>query len=189
MNIIKAAEKFALEEIEKYHSPTVLHWKIANKKGIKLANELNADEKVVRLGTNLMDIKLGQALEEGRIQDHIKMSVEATKKFLGQFDLSKEIKNKVINSVAAHHGTRPYLCIEAEICANADCFRFLSPQGFIAFLFTLGKRDMPFLEALSYAESKVEEKYKIISLNICKKEAMENYKLLKRLITLAKSSL
>lgn len=136
-----------------------------------------------------MDIKLGQALKEGRIQDHVKMSVDATREFLEQFDLGKKEKDKILNCVEAHHGTVPYTCLEAEICANADCYRFLHPKGFLVFMHMLGKREGSFEKALRYAEEKLEEKYKIISLDICKKETDEYYRLLKKLINLVKKPL
>jgi hypothetical protein len=171
MDIIKAAEKFVLKEIKKYSSPIFLHWEIANKKRIELSKKLKADEELVRIGTMLMDVKIGQALKEKRLQNHVRMSVAATKDFLEKFSLSKEREERIINCTAAHHGTIPYICLEAEICANTDCFRFLSPRGFIGFLLLLGKEGMGFKKVLVYTEKKLEEKYEIISLDVCKEEA------------------
>jgi hypothetical protein len=76
-----------------------------------------------------MDLKLGQAFKEGRSQDHVQMSVDAVRVFLDRFDdLDTSKKEKIINCVEAHHKDVPFTCIEAEICANADCYRFLHPK-------------------------------------------------------------
>ncbi|GHV24968.1 hypothetical protein FACS1894176_02400 [Bacteroidia bacterium] len=130
MNIyIKSAKEFALNEIEKYGLPTLVNFELSEQKAIELVHKLNANETIVTLGVYLMDCKLGQAFSEKRVTEHVQMSVEASEEFLKQFDLTRDDKAKILNCVAAHHGTVPYSCIEAEICANADCYRFISPKG------------------------------------------------------------
>lgn len=185
-NIVKESDKFALSEIEKFGFPEQMPYTISNEKGLELARKLNADETIVQVGTRLMDIKLGQAMKEGRTQDHIKMSVEAVKEFLGEFDVSDDFKKKIINCIEAHHGTMPFKCKEAEICANADCYRFLLPRGFFNFLMALGKMGLKLEEAMKLAESKVEEKYNILSLEICKKQLEGYYQQIKQFLNVVK---
>lgn len=182
MDIINEARKYAISEIEKYGTPIVTHFEISEKEAIKLAKNLNADGTIVKVGVYLMDLKLGQALKENCLQEHVAMSSEATKKFLKDFDLSKETKVKIINCIEAHHGSVEFKCIEAEICANADCYRFVHPRGFFAYLTLLGKRYADFNECLNQAEMKMDEKYEILSLDICKKELEEYYQTLKKFI-------
>jgi len=175
MGIVEEAEKFALEEIEKYGWPIREQFEIANSKGLQLARELNADSTIVQVGTRLMDIKLGQALEEGRIKEHVRMSVEAAKEFLKGFDIDERTKTKILNCVEAHHETVAFICKEAEIVANADCYRFLTPKGFLDALISYGKMGLDLKDALNRIEEKVEEKINIVSLDICRKELDKNY--------------
>lgn len=185
-NIVKAAEKFDLEERKKGNSPPQIFQDLLINKTEELCKKLGADKEIACIGAYLMDIKIGQALREGRVQDHIRLSLQAARKFLGKYNLSGDIQEKIENIIESHHMAIPCKSLEAEIVANADCFKFLHPKGAIFFLTDLGKRDMPFLEALNYFEQKVEEKYKIVSLNVCKKEVEKYYLLLRELINLAR---
>jgi hypothetical protein len=185
-DIVKAAEKFDQEERDKGNSPPIILQQLLISYTKKICKQLKGDENLALIGAYLMDIKVRKAAREGRVEEHVEMSLRAAKKFLKKFNLSKEALDKIENIVKAHHGTVPYKCPEAEIVANADCFRFLHPKGAIFFLTSLGERSMEFSEALKYFEYKVEEKHGIISLDICKKEAEGYYKLLKKLIDLAK---
>lgn len=82
MNLIQESREYALSEIEKNGTPIPVHFNLSEKKAIELANKLNADETIVRVGIVLMDLKLGQALKEKRLPEHVSMSVEASKIFL-----------------------------------------------------------------------------------------------------------
>ncbi len=187
-NIVRAAEKLDREERKKGNSPPPILQQLLITKTKEICKKLKADQDLALIDAYLMDIKVGRALREGRIKDHVKMSLEAAKRFLKKFNLTKETQNKIENIINAHHGTVPYKCLEAEIVANADCFKFLHPRGAFFFLTDLGKREMSFSEALSYFEQKIEEKRKIISLEACKREADEYYRLLKKLINLTRKS-
>lgn len=114
------------------------------------------------------------------------MSVEATQGFLEKFELDKETKEKIINCVEAHHAQVPFICKEAEIVANADCYRFIHPKGVFDFFTGLGKRDLNFDEVLNYVEEKLDEKYKILSLEICKQELEGYYHQFKKLLKSAR---
>lgn len=168
--IIEAAEKLALKEIETYNFPSLISFEISNKKGLELAKKLNADIFIVQLGTRLMDLKLGQAVSEKRPKEHVKMSSDSAKEFLSKYDIDENMKIKIINCIEAHHKDVPFICKEAEIVANADCYRFLTPKGFLSSLVGYVKMGKTFEEALNQAESKVDEKAAIVSLEIVKKE-------------------
>jgi len=186
MDIVKEAKNLALEEIEKFGIPSKIHFKISEKKALELAKKLGADKTITLVGVYLMDLKLGEAFSKGKIKEHVRMSVKATKKFLEKFELKEEIKKKIINCVKAHHGQVPFICKEAEICVNADCYRFLHPKGFFCALFEVAKMGMEIDEILNILEAKLDEKYKILSLDICKKELEKYYRQLKKLIKIAK---
>lgn len=159
---------------------------IADWAGQVLAEKLNADKDIVMLGTLFTDIKRKQAVEENRLQDHTKMAIELAKEFLSQFNLDEETKNKIYNCIEAHHGDISYDCIEAEIVANADCYKFLHPKGMLQFIGILSKRHDDFKEVLKDAEAKLEEKHNVLSLDICKKELEPYYHKFKDLFEKAK---
>ncbi len=187
--IVKAAEKLDQEERKKGNSPPEILQELLIFYTKKICKELKADINLALIGAYLMDSKVGKAGREGRVEEHVGMGLQAAKKFLKKFNLPKKLQDKIENIIEAHHGTVPYKCPEAEIVANADCFRFLHPKGAVFFLTNLGEKGMKFPEALKYFEYKVEEKQKVISLDVCRKEAGEYYKLLRKLIDLTKKPL
>ena len=184
--IIEKAKRWALEETKRYGTPILPHIELSNQKGQELARKLNVDKDLVMIGTLLMDIKLGQCFKEGKLSEHIERSAEATKKFLRQFNLVEETKKKIINCVEAHHGTTEFICKEAEICANADCYRFLHPKGMFNYFTLLGSRFDKFGDALELANKKLEEKHNILSLDVCKEELEPYYKMFKELFKKAR---
>jgi len=182
MDLIEKAREYAKSEVDKYGSPNWLLVEISAKKAVELAEKLNADKTIAEVGAYLMDLKLGQALNEGKPTEHVKISSDAAKEFLEQFDLDEETKAKIINCVDAHHKDVPFNCIEAEICANGDCYRFVHPKGFLRFVNSLGKKSDNFDFALNFAEKKFNEKLSILSLDICKEELKESIENIKKLI-------
>ena len=181
--IIDKAEEYALKESAKPVRPLL---QIANQRGQELAEKLNADKFVVNLGTIFMDLKRKQAVEENRLGEHAKMSADAAREFLKGFNLGTDIIEKVANCAEAHHGEVPFTCIEAEICANADAYKFLDPRGMLQFFMIMGGRDNSFKSALKMAEKKLDEKWNILTLDICKKELEPYYKQFKELLSKAK---
>jgi hypothetical protein len=186
MDIAEESRKYALSEIETFGLPNRTHFDISEKKALELAEKLGADKAIVRAGVALMDLKLGQAFKEGRLKEHIGMSVEAAKEFLDGLGIDDPAKEKIINCIEAHHGTVPYKCKEAEICANADCYRFVHPKGFFLYLTVLGRRNPEFSVCLDAAEKKMDEKHSVLSLDACKSELDEHYKILKQFIAEAR---
>ena len=184
--IIKKAKEWAYFETEKQGTPIIEHLKLSVNKGQELAELLQADKQIVMLGTLLMDIKLGECFNEGKLPEHISRSSAAAREFLESFDLGEGTKEKIINCIEAHHGTVKYRCKEAEICENADCYRFLHPRGVFAFIQLLGIRTKDFSKILDYVEEKLEEKHKVLSLDICKKELDPHYAVFKELLQKAR---
>jgi hypothetical protein len=164
------------------------HFILANDKGQKLAGALGSNKDIVLLGTILMDLKIGQCMQEGCLSEHAKKSSSASQNFLRQFDLDPKTFQKIISCIESHHGVKNYHCREAEICANADCYRFLSPEGFFHGLLIFSNRYGNLNEALKALEAKIEEKYRALSLDICKQELGGYYHQFKKLIEAAKTS-
>jgi len=184
--LIQKAREWALQEIEKNGSPSIIHFDLSNNKGQELAEKLDADKDLVMVGTILMDVKLGECIKEGKIPEHIERSAKATEEFLKDFDIDEETKKKIVNCAAAHHGTVDFICKEAEICANADCYRFIHPRGVLAYLKKLDKRLDNFENAVDQVKKKMDEKKGILTLNICKEELKPYYDAFEDLFNKAK---
>lgn len=185
--IIKKAREWIEKEIDENGSPLLSLVEFSYQEGVKLAEILKADVDIVKVGMLLGDIKLGEAINEGKIKEHTRIGAEAVEKFLNDFDLEKAVKGKIINCVEAHHGTVSYDSPEAEICANADCYRFIHPKGVFMYLEHLGHKEENITKNLEQLEYKLDEKYKILSLDICKKELEPYYCEFKKLIAEARA--
>lgn len=181
--IIEKGREYAHKESGEKVRPL---FKIANEQGQILAEKLGADKDVVTLGGLFMDLKLKQAMAENRIEEHTQMSLEAAKGFLNQFEIDENIKGKILSCVKEHHGVENFSCIEAEICCNADCYKFLHPKGLLLYIHILMERAEDFNEAIDGAEAKLEEKHSILSLDICKEELEPYYKMFKELFKKAR---
>lgn len=181
-DIIKKAEEYALSEIKIYGTPKIEHFEIANSIGQKLAKKLKVDKDLVLLGTILMDLKLGECFKEGKLPEHIERSSNAAKEFLKDWGIEEEKVKKIINCIEAHHGTKEYICKEAEICANADCYRFMHPRGVLSALVLWASRDQNLDNILEQIKKKFDEKQNILSLDICKKELKPHMKRIKKIL-------
>jgi len=180
--IIEKTKEFAYFQTEKYLTPLMIHIEIANKKGQELSEKLGSNKDIVLLGTLLMDCMLGIAVKEGKKEKHIEMSAEKAKEFLSQFtEMTAEEKNNVVHCVEQHHGVEKFYSIEAEICCNADCYRFLSAKGIIGGIRHF--RDMELAKLVKLFICKAEEKWNVLSLDICKKELKPQYKAIKEFLS------
>lgn len=133
-----------------------------------------------------MDLKLLEAQSLGQAKKHTEMAVDATIEMLKDYDIDEEIKKNIINCVKEHHGSSKYYSIESEICANADCYKFLTPKGILAYCSLLGRRHHNLDKEWEQLEYKMDEKYNIISLQTVKDELEQYYRLFKELLENAK---
>jgi hypothetical protein len=136
-----------------------------------------------------MDIKLGYAAKELNKQpEHVKYCVEFAETLLKELCVTEPYYSILINCVAAHHKVKtadynPFESVEAEIVANADCYRFIHPRGVMSFHATAVKRGLEHDAALKLVESKLDEKYGIMSLPEVKAELEPYYKAFKDILT------
>lgn len=174
------AIQYAKREISQFGVPDEAHFDFCLEKALWLAHVLGANANLVSIGVTMMDIKLGQAFHEKRVKDHVVMSMQATREFLSSFHLSQTEQENILNAVEAHHGGIPFRSIESEICANADCYKFIHPKGVFIYLTILGKRMADYRACLDQAEAKMDEKIEILSLPIAKGELQVFYEVFKK---------
>jgi len=179
-------DAIAREEIEQYGLPTERHYALSMEKALELADKLNADANLVQAGVALMDIKLGQAAKEGHQPEHVQICKEFAESLLKELEVQEPYYSKLINCVAAHHGAIPFESIEAEIVANADCYRFIHPRGVMSFHATVVKRGNEYDASLKAVEAKLDEKYGIMSLREVKDDLEGYYTAFKDILTTAR---
>ncbi len=185
--LINQSKDLAISEAEKYGVPSPFHIVLAHRIGQRLAKELKADLGIVAVGTYLMDCMLGVAYREGRIPEHVSMSAEKTTDILsGYMDISRAVKDNILSCVREHHGVKKFSSLEAEICCNADCYRFCSVGGFVGGIHH--SRKMPLKELLNLYKNKADEKWNALSLEICQEELGSQYEAIQRLVSAYKEN-
>lgn len=187
--LVKRAYSFNGGEIEKYNPDMKFLYEISLEAGIKLAKEYGADENIVRIALTMMDSKLPEASQLGVAKKHVSMSCDATKELLKDADfLSDDIKENIIKCVEEHHGVEKFYSIESEVVANADCYKFVHPKGFLYYLSMLGRRFHDFDKELEQLEFKLNEKYNTISLPLVKEDLESYYKCFQKVIDESKNN-
>lgn len=156
---------------------TTDHIYVAFEIGKLLSDFYKADKDIVLIGLYLMDIKLKEARKLGKKEEHVSMAVEFARSFLKNYDITLEEYDNIINCIEAHHKKVPYKSIEAEICANADCYRFIDPKGVFAYFNFLSKKDLTIESLVEKLKRKLEEKHKLISLDKVKDDLEEDYQM------------
>lgn len=176
-NVVKEARDFFLREIREFNPDIELFLELILLKANELADYYQADKDIIQIGLYLMDAMGPRLATQNMREKHVEAGVEKTKEILSRYDIDQVIKDKIINCVAAHHGDEKFLSIEAEICANIDCYNFIHPRGVFTYCLILKNKFGNDLDKiLTQIEYKLEEKHNIISLDRVKEELEPFYK-------------
>lgn len=178
--LFEYADKYNREEIAKFNYDIEPLYELSLEEGKKLSEQYEVDEIVVLISLALMDSKLPEAVCLGTPKEHVKMSLEATKKILELCDIDTERKTNILKCVEEHHGKEKYYSKESEVVANADCYKFLSPKGILMYVSILGRRLNNFEEEWKQLEKKMDEKIKNVSLGKAKDELQPSYENFKK---------
>lgn len=167
----------AKKEMDLLGQPIYEHYQLSKIAGKKLATALNANVDIVEIALSLVDIKLGECIQKGKPAENAKASSSFAKKLLTNMGIGKEELVTIINAIEARNGDVAYLSIEAEIVANADCYRYIYPSGVFAFFADLIRSGVDQNSALRRIKAKMDEKYSILSLPKARDELEEYYKM------------
>ncbi len=185
--LVEKADKFNRDEIRKYNPDMEVLHDLSWNAGIKLAKEYGANENIVKIAISMMDSKLPEAAHLGIGKQHIAMSADATKELIKDVDcLNEKEKENIIRCVEEHHGVEDYYSIESEVCANADCYKFVSPKGVLFYSSMLGRRFHDFNKELEQLNFKLNEKHNTISLPMVREELEQYYQFFQKSINEAK---
>ncbi len=186
-DLIKKCDDFNKSEIQKYNPDMKFLYELSLDKGIKLAEIYKADVNIVKIAIAMMDSKLPEASYLKTPKKHIEMSSNATKEILSDIDfLNEDIKENIIKCVEEHHGTKEFFSIESEVVANADCYKFVHPKGFLYYSSMLGRRFHDFDKEIEQLNFKLNEKHNTISLDLVKEELEPYYQFFQKSINEAK---
>lgn len=184
-DIVNDLDQLAVAEIMKYNIPTLDNYNDVTNVAIELGKRLGANLSVIKLGSRFLDIKLGEANKEKKPSEHITKALGFAKEFLGNYPLEEDVKQKIFNCIMEHHGKK-FSCIESEICANADCYKFLVPKKVLRMFYNWRQRGYNFEEIFLLAEEKLDERWNSLTLEICKKELQDNYNKIKDFLDVAR---
>ena len=173
-----------IPEIMKYGAPTLEDYNDVTSIATRLAKELNADIDAVILGAKFMHSKLGEAISQKKWGEH-NMALGFALSFFQNYPINESIKNKVLTCIKEHR-EKTFTCREAEICANANCYRYLIPKKILKMFYNLKSQGYNFEEILFIAQEKIEQKWNSLTLDICKKELESNYYKIKEFLELCK---
>lgn len=178
--LIDAAYAWAIEESTQTLYPPRYHVDLVFSKGYEIAAKLKADKFVVVLGCLLMDIALGDAIKADTYDKHVRMSVEKAKMWLTHQKVDAQTISKVLHCVESHHKQVAWKSLEAEICANVDCYKFLHTNYWMHFYGDVS-HDRP-----GFAEEKFNEKASILSLTMCREELATHMSAIRKIMALSK---
>ncbi len=184
-SIANELDQYAIAEIMKYGMPTLDNYNDVVSVAIELGKKLNANVDVIKLASRFLDIKLGEANQQKKIAEHVTMALGFAKEFLTSYPLEEDLKQKIFYCITEHHAKK-FSCIESEICANADCYKFLVPKKILRMFYNWKQRGYNFEEIFMLAEEKVDERWNSLTLDICKKELEPSYKKIVEFLELAK---
>ncbi len=187
-NLFELVNKIALGEISKYGGgPNIHHYNLSLVKGEEIAKHYNLDVDMVKTGIALMDIKLGECINNGIQNQHVQKSYEYAKQILSENSVDPKTSEILLDCVMSHHNVGMSCNSKyAEAVANADCYRFVDPQGVFTFIQISTKRGLSQNESIDAVLAKLEEKHNILSLDYCKKELEPLYQQIKTLLLNAK---
>ena len=176
-HLIKEVKNFVYSQ--KY--PSRFHIDLSKQKGQQLAKGLGANGKIVLLGTLLMDCMLSKAISEGKLSKHIGMSERKANQLLSKYsDISEGEKENILCCIREHHGVKKFSSLEAEICCNADFYRFASIAGVIGGIKSIGEIGVE--EIVELYKNKLDEKWGALSIGVCKIELKPQYRAIKNFL-------
>src|SRR3989344_5232044 len=184
-DIVNELDQAAVAEIMKYGMPSLDNYNDVVGVAIELGKRLNANLSVIKLAARFMDIKLGEATQQKKSSEHSVMALGFAKDFLSGYPLEEDIKQKVFHCIVEHHDKK-FSSVESEICANADCYKFLVPRKILRMFYNWKQRGYNFDEIFLLAEEKVDEKWNSLTLDMCKKELEPSYRMIKEFLDIAR---
>ena len=171
-DIVAAARQYMLRKTRQHKAPAWLLTELAIVKARELFKYYpKVDKKAVLTALYLAHLHFG--IEKHEQHRHSFKSAVLARKFLQRHHVSPLFIDKVVNAIEAHHAHVPCASFEAELMKNAEAFKFLSAKGALIMLHEGGLRGWNFKASREYTLFKMEQKFKLVTLPRCKREAVK----------------
>ncbi|MGM5485419.1 MAG: hypothetical protein ACQEP1_06125 [Nanobdellota archaeon] len=174
MDLVNLSKELMHKQTQENKAPAWSLTELAVKKGKELSRKHGVKERLVLASLYLAHTVFSPTWK-GEIQkNHPKLSSEFAKRYLDEWGVDKNEQEMILNAIEAHHNKIPARSKVAEVVKNAECFKFVTVEGSLVWLHELGKRQVPFGEAVDKVIQKMEQKKSLLTLDDCIKEAEEN---------------
>jgi hypothetical protein len=182
-DIVKKAKDLAYKQYLKNKAPAWYLTEIAVSKGVELSAKYKVDKNLVAASLYLAHVVFDPVRGSDTQKNHEKLSADFAKKYLDKWRISANKQDIILNSIESHHNKVRCGSLTAEVVKNAECFKFLSVEGCMIFMHTLGDRKTSMKDSFEYLLYKINQKYSYLTLDECKKEADKNISRIHKFLT------
>jgi hypothetical protein len=153
------------KEIYKKPAPGPVLLKLADQKLREISQGYEHNADALWIGSYLADFFIWEAIQAKDIKKHVPMAAEYAKELAETHNISKSELDIILEIIETHHGGKQKY-IESKLYKNADCFKFLEPEGaFHIFSAFYDETEESMKKAMEYLMFKIEEKYGLVDLN------------------------
>ncbi|MEI7961161.1 MAG: hypothetical protein WCI04_02390 [archaeon] len=159
----------------KNKSPAWLLTELAIDEGRELSKKHHVDERLVLTALYLAHTIFSQEFGGDIQKSHPALSAEFAKKYLDKWGVNNVEQGIILESIKEHHtlgGLNKSKIV--EVVKNAEGFKFVTVEGSLIWLHDLGRRQVPFDEAVEKVIKKMEQKMRLLTLSDCIEEAQQN---------------
>ncbi len=175
-DIVNQARDIMRRQTKKNGAPAWVLTEIAVAKGLELSKKYKVDKNLISTSLYFAHTKFSQKIHGSVQKNHERLSANFAKANLKKWKLPEKEIDIVMNAILSHHNKQKTTSLEAEVMKNAECFKFLTVPGAVAFIHHLGNRGLSLNEAVLFAKSKAVQKLSYITLKDIKIEAKRNFK-------------
>ena len=174
MDIVKLSRNLMYKQTKKNKGPVWLLTEMAIDKGVELSKKYQVDERLVTTSLYLAHTVFSIVWNGAVQQNHPRLSAKFVKPYLKKWRVSEVEQEIIINAIADHHTPGSSKTKIAEVVKNAECFKFVTVEGSLIWLHECGFRKYTFPDAVSKVLHKTEQKFSLLTLTDCLKEAKLN---------------
>ena len=176
MDIVNLSKNLMYKQTQENKAPAWLLTELAIEKGKELSKYYNVDERLVLTSLYLAHTVFSPVWKDEIQMNHPELSAKFVKKYLDDWNVSKDEQEIILNSIEAHHNKVQTKSKIAEVVKNAECAKFVTVQGSLIWLHELGLRQIPYDEAVDKVIKKMEQKRSLLTLDKCIDEAEKQCK-------------
>jgi hypothetical protein len=183
-NIVQKAEAYMRSQTEKNGAPIWIVTEIAINTGKKLSKKYNVDEEVVLLSLYLAHLSFSKEVGGSIQKNHPIDSARLAREFLEEKNYPKEKSELIIKAIEDHHKVGELFNKTATIIKNAECGKFATEVGTVAYYKDLLERGYSKKEAKDIVWKKVLSKLELLTIPDIIEETKNNLPNIKKALDL-----